>query len=424
MIKLDFVKNKTYYVVGLGLSNRAVIKSLEKSGAEIFVWDDNEDNLKGYKEDMIRNPEKVAWSRVKAVVAAPSMPPHHPIVELAGAKNVPVIVDIELFAQSAPKTKIVGVTGTNGKSTTTALIHHILNADDKAQKGGNIGTPVLSLNKSAHYTVLELSSYQLERSPSLACDVAVLLNITPDHMEWHGDIDHYVASKAKIFNNATHKLIFTGDEYCRAIAKKNDSITVLDFDDLPFDPQEFPKLKGQHNLQNMLAAYHACIALGVKHDVIIDRMKSFEGLPHRQFVTRVINGVPYVNDSKATNADASKFALRAYKNIFWIAGGRPKEGGLEGIGEDLMHVKKAYLFGEARELFEQYLKGCGIDTVSAERLDDLIGLAHQDAQEARGTPAGTPCVMFSPACASFDQYQNFEERGDHFCDLVSGLGDV
>lgn len=424
MIKLDFAKNKTYYLLGMGKSNHAAFKALGKAGADVRVWDDNADNLKGY-EDYVCAPDKAPWSKIKAVVTAPGIKPSHPFLVTAVEKNIPVICDVDLYAQSKPSCKIVGVTGTNGKSTTTALIHHILDYDGQSQVGGNIGDPVLGLKSRVDFTVLELSSYQLERSPNLSCDVAILLNITPDHLDWHGDMDSYVGAKNKIFDRAATKIIGVDDDYGKSLCSRHrDAVPLTIYaDDLPFDPAQFPRLKGVHNLQNILAAYAACAALDVDHDVIIERIRSFEGLPHRQYLARVINGVPYINDSKATNAEATKQALRAYKNIFWIAGGLPKDGGLKGLEQDLSTVTKAYLFGHARDGFSEFLTARGIACDLRETVQEVLTLAHHDAQEARGTPNGNPCVLFSPACASFDQFKNFEERGDHFCDLVNGLSD-
>lgn len=430
MISLPFAENKTYYVVGLGRSGQAAVQSLQKSGAEVFVWDDNEKSIASYDDNMVRTPEKAPWSRIKAVVMAPGIPPSHEIVALAREKNVPVICDIDLYAQSDPAAKIIGVTGTNGKSTTTALLHHILNYNGKAQMGGNIGTSVMTLKNRADYTVLELSSYQLERAPNLACDVAILLNITPDHAEWHGTQENYAAAKASLFNKARVKgtaIITTQDADSKAIFEKvSDDAQwyVVDpeaTEEKPFNQSDFPRLKGRHNGQNMLAAYYACRALGIDHDIIIERMKSFEGLAHRQFLVRVINGVPYINDSKATNADATKMALRSFRNIVWIAGGQPKEGGISSLDGELTEIKQAYLIGEAQEDFARWLAVRGIAVDLCDTLDVAVRRAHEYAQSQRGGPTGAPSVLFSPACASFDQYKNFEERGDHFVHLVNAL---
>jgi UDP-N-acetylmuramoylalanine--D-glutamate ligase len=238
-------------------------------------------------------------------------------------------------------------------------------------------------------------------------------------------MDHYIAAKSKILDGTSHGIISIDDEISKNIANAHHDATRLSvYDELPFNQSHFPRMKGAHNLQNLLAAYHACIALGIDRDIIIERMKSFDGLPHRQYLVRVINGVPYVNDSKATNAEALKQALRAYRNIILIAGGVPKDGCLDGIDNDLGEVKKAYLFGAARNNFAEFLTTRGIDVEMGEALDDVLPNAHEYAQELRGEPSGAPTVLFSPACASFDQYDNFEQRGEHFCDLVNGLDDA
>jgi UDP-N-acetylmuramoylalanine--D-glutamate ligase len=425
MITLDFVKNKTYYVVGLGQSNTSAIKALKKSGADVRVWDDNADNLKGYDDNTIRPPEKAPWSKIKAVVTAPGIPPSHESIQTANEKSVPVICDIDLYAQSNPKSKIIGITGTNGKSTVTALTHHILNGDGKAQMGGNIGVPVMDLKTRMDYTVLELSSYQLDRAPNLACDVACLLNITPDHLNWHGDMDHYVSVKAKIFDGADTKVISIDDDYSKSIFEGHDHAKPLSIyaEDLPFGKHDFPKMKGPHNFQNCLAAYSICRALDIDHDVIMDRMKSFEGLNHRQFLVKTINGIPYINDSKATNVEATKMALQSYNNIIWIAGGQAKDGGLDGIDDMLSSFQKAYLYGACADEFAAFLSVRGVEVQTCLTMDEAVAMAHKHAQDLRGEPSGSPTVLLSPAAASFDQFDNFEQRGDHFADLVMGLGD-
>lgn len=424
MINLSFAENKTYYLVGMGKSNHGAYKALKKAGADLRIWDDNSDNLSPYDAALIRSPEKAPWSKIKAVVIAPGIPPTHEVVTIANDKNIPIICDVDLYAQSQPQSKVIGITGTNGKSTVTALLCHVLNFDEKAQMGGNIGTAVLELKSRMDYTVLELSSYQLDRSPHLMCDIAILLNITPDHLEWHGDMDHYIASKAKIFNNAKTKIISVNDEYCTDIYNSyKDHAIALDVfaEELPIQAQDFPRLKGIHNLQNILAVYDACRALNIDHDIIVQRIKSFDGLAHRQQIVRLINGVPYINDSKATNASSTKMALLAYPNILWIAGGLEKDNGLEGVEETLQHVTKAFLFGHAQNEFAKFLSARGTDVETYDTLDCALNAAHSLAQDMRGDPQGAPCVLFSPACSSFDQYKNFEDRGNHFVQLTEAL---
>lgn len=423
MIKLDFAKNKTYYVVGLGKSNRTAVKALQKSGADVRIWDDNNDNLAPFDTALICPPDKAPWSKIKAVIMTPGISPNHDIASMAREKNIDVICDIDLFAQTNPSSKIIGITGTNGKSTVTALINHILGTVALSQMGGNIGTPVLDLKSRVDYTILELSSYQLEYSPNLKCDIAVLLNITSDHLQWHETMDNYVAAKSKIFNRADIKIISIDDDHSKSIFDgHSDAIPLTIFNDtLPIQQNQFPRLKGDHNLQNMLAAYKACELLGISHDSIIDAIKTFEGLQHRQYLARVINGIPYINDSKATNAEATKMALKPYRNIIWIVGGRQKEGGISPLGDELKNVETAYLFGEAAQEFSKSLKSRGVETEIFETLDEALNAAHIQAQGMRGEPTGAPTVLFSPACASFDQYPNFEARGDHFVKLVENL---
>lgn len=425
MINLPFAQNKTYFILGLGMSNRAVIKALQKAGATVLLWDDNVDTRGEFDENLLCHPEKLNWDEISTVVSAPGIPPSHACIKMADSHAIPVICDIDLFAQSDPKSKIIGVTGTNGKSTVTALIHHILNGNGKAQVGGNIGTPVLALKSKMDYTVLELSSYQLDRSPHLKCDVSVLVNITKDHLDWHETMDNYVAAKEKIFRDASHKIIGVDDEYCKSIFERQEgatAITVFD-EDLPFKPTDMPRMKGQHNLQNMLVAYAACRVLEIDHEVIIERMKSFEGLAHRQYLARVINGVPYINDSKATNAEAARAALRSFRNILWLAGGVPKAGGLEALQDDLNHVHTAYLYGEAAQDFAKFLSLRGVPVEVCSTMEEALMLAHKAAQDLRGEPTGSPTVLLSPACASFDQFDNFESRGEQFVQKVMDLGD-
>jgi len=430
MIKLDFTKNKTYYVVGLGKSNQTVIKALQKAGADIRLWDDNAAAMAPYDDSLIRSIDKAPWSKIKAVIVAPGIAPSHDIVQTAKDKGVPVICDVDLLFQAAPQTKMIGITGTNGKSTVTALIHHILNAEGKAQMGGNIGEPALTLKSRMAYTILELSSYQLEYTPNLALEIGILLNISADHLQWHETMDNYAAAKAKILNNAQTKIISIDDSYSKAIydqqgQDESDKVIALSIydDDLPLSINNFPRLKGDHNKQNILAAYQACRVLGLDHDVIIERIQSFEGLNHRQFHVRTINGIPYINDSKATNAEATKYALKAYRNIIWIAGGRAKDGGLEDVDGHLSTVQKAILYGEAANDFAKFLSVRGIAVETCTTMDQAVAIAHKNAQDLRGEPTGSPTLLLSPAAASFDQFDNFEQRGDHFAALVRDLDD-
>ena len=344
----------------------------------------------------------------------------------------------------------IGVTGTNGKSTTTSLIGHILEtAGRDIEVGGNLGIPVLELNglDSTGNYVLEMSSYQLEITVSITFDVAVLLNISPDHLERHGGLDGYIKAKRLIFHRQTKPrtaVIGTDDETCRAIfeeLRQADEQVVIPIsgnarvhggvfqhngiliDDLEgqeapvLDLGEVPSLPGPHNAQNAAAAYAVCKTLGVQPPVIAACISSFPGLAHRQELIAVIDGVTYVNDSKATNGDAAKRALACYRPIYWIAGGRAKAGGLNGVGPLLDRVAHAFLIGEAEADFATALEG----EVPVTRCGDLAR-ALEDARAAAladGAPGAV--VLLSPAAASFDQFANFEARGAAFRALVEAL---
>jgi UDP-N-acetylmuramoylalanine--D-glutamate ligase len=362
-----------------------------------------------------------------------------------------VIGDGELLYRAQPDATYVGITGTNGKSTTTALIGHILRTAGRAcDVGGNLGTPMLALrplDKDGAY-VLELSSYQLELNPSMVLEVAVLLNISPDHLDRHGGMDGYVAAKRLIFRGQgpdRTAVIGVDDDYTRdihagfesghgprtiAVSGRSpvaggvyaegrtlydrmtggDPLAVFDLDDAR-------ALPGEHNAQNAAAAYATARSVGVDRRTACDALRSFPGLAHRQEVIRVVRGVAYVNDSKATNPDAAARALACYRDIYWIAGGRPKAGGLEALEPFLDRVRHAFLIGEAMDPFARALDG----KVAVSRrgaLDAAVNAAREMA-ERDGRPGAV--VLLSPACASFDQFRNFEARGDAFRSLVGGL---
>ena len=352
--------------------------------------------------------------------------------------------------EACPKAIYVGITGTNGKSTTTALIGHILaSAGRKVQVGGNLGTPVLSfepLGDDGIY-VLELSSYQLELIRHNPLRVAVLLNITPDHIDRHGDMKGYIAAKARIFETDVPQtlVIGTDEPETRALAeqarkKKNlrveeisvkhavaHGVMIAGQQMFNYTGEEeggvianlgaFPALPGKHNGQNACAAFAACRALGVPAKQIVEGLKSFPGLAHRQQLVGEIDGVRFVNDSKATNADAAGKALACYDNIYWIIGGRPKEGGLNGLEEFTSRIRHAFLIGEATDEFAKWCEGKTPYT-SCNTLGVAVEKAALTAWKDKKSGA---VVLLSPACASWDQFKNFEERGQVFSDLVGKL---
>ncbi len=454
MIDLSFFAGLPVAVLGLGKSGLAAARALHASGAEVWAWDDSEDQRAKAREAEIPlvDLNQVNWQEITSLILSPgiphSFPQPHPIVAAAKRHNVEIIGDIELLARAQRDAQYLGITGTNGKSTTTALIGHILKLSARrTEVGGNLGTPVLTLEplENDGYYVLEMSSYQLELTLSITFDVAVLLNITPDHLDRHGGFEGYVKAKRQIFHRQTKPrtaVIGVDDETCRGIhaeLKAADDQTVVaisgeravpggiyvengvliddsDGKRIPcIDLKEVASLPGSHNGQNAAAAYAACKAVGVDPAVICACLRSFPGLAHRQQIVAVIDGVPYINDSKATNADAAAKALVCYDRILWIAGGRAKEGGLEGLEPYFGHIAHAFLIGEAAEDFARVLEG----TVPVS-LSGTIAQAVTAARDAASRLPGS-VVLLSPACASFDQFPNFEKRGEAFVAAVEAL---
>ena len=454
MIDLSFFAGLPVAVLGLGKSGLAAARALHASGAEVWAWDDNEDQRAKAREAEVPlvDLNQVNWQEVTSLILSPgipqSFPQPHPIVAAAKQYNVEIIGDIELLARAQRNAQYLGITGTNGKSTTTALIGHIMKLSARRTEiGGNLGTPVLTLEplENDGCYVLEMSSYQLELTLSITFDVAVLLNITPDHLDRHGGFEGYVKAKRLIFHRQTKPrtaVIGVDDTTCRGIhadLKAADEQIVIAIsgeravpggiyvengvlvDDsegkrIPcIDLKEVASLPGAHNGQNAAAAYAACKAVGVDPAVICACLRSFPGLAHRQQIVAVIDGVPYINDSKATNADAAAKALVCYDRILWIAGGRAKEGGLEGLEPYFGRVAHAFLIGEAAQDFAKVLEG----TVPV----SLSGTIAQAVTAARDAASHLPgsVVLLSPACASFDQFPNFEKRGEAFVAAVEAL---
>jgi UDP-N-acetylmuramoylalanine--D-glutamate ligase len=449
MIDLSFLSGSTVAVLGLGKTGVSATQALLRGGAHVWAWDDNEARRAEHPELPIADLADCDWTQVTALVLSPgiphSFPKPHPLVIAARNAHVPVYGDVELLMQAQPAARFVGITGTNGKSTTTALIGHILNhAGLKPEIGGNLGTPVLtlgSLGRDGIY-VLELSSYQLELTPSLNCDVAVLLNITPDHLDRHGSMAGYVAAKRMVFRavgKTQSAVIAVDDELCRQIASdigargKHRVIPVsahratigiwCDRGQLHdsegrvvLDLAKAPALPGEHNAQNAAAAFAAASALGVPAATIVEAIMTFPGLEHRQERVATVDGIRFINDSKATNADSASKALVCYDHIYWIAGGVSKAGGIASLDSYYTRIKHAFLIGEAADLFGRTLGPVPHSLVGT--LDKAVEQAF--AMAKRDGHAGA-VVLLSPACASFDQYSGFEARGTHFRALVSKL---
>lgn len=456
MVRLDFAKDRTYAVMGLGKSGAAAARALAMAGAKVLAWDDTEagrSHVTGMAGVELVDLAARGLGEVDALILSPGIPhtypAPHPVAADAKARDLSIVGDVELLLRALPDRRVVAITGTNGKSTTTALIAHILTqAGLTIEVGGNLGRPALEFGDPGRdgVLVLELSSYQLEITPSLAPTVAVWLNITPDHIERHGNLVGYIAAKRRIFAHqlpGSMAVVGVDDEPSHEMAEKlrRDGYRLIEIsgqeqvvggiyadhgvliDARTGQPRRMlelaraPALPGVHNAQNAAAAAAACLALGINRELIAAALLSFPGLGHRQERVAVSGAVTYVNDSKATNADAAARALACYDTIYWIAGGRAKEGGVEPLAPLFNRVKRAYLIGESAGTFVRQI-GDGCPTVLCRTLDSAVRQAHADAQ-ADGLRGAT--VLLSPAAASFDQFANFEVRGQQFSDLVHDL---
>ena len=446
MITSPAWRGERFAVLGLARSGRATITALVNSGARVTAWDSNEEQVValktvfGAQDDPpgsfitvigggtldFADPLEIDLSGFAGVVASPGVPLNrHPIAAKARETGVPVIGDIELFAQAReymPSHRVVGITGTNGKSTTTALIHHIIeSAGIPARLGGNIGLAILGeepLPVGGVY-VLELSSYQIDLTTSLDCDVAVLLNITPDHLDRYDGFEAYAASKGRLFDMQSRDhdaVIGIGDAasalLARGLSARGEHLHKI-APGVCMDQSRWPSLQGPHNAQNALAAIAACQALGVPEAAIDAGLASFRGLPHRMERVGTVNGAAYINDSKATNPEATAPALAAFDDVHWIVGGQAKTDNLDACAPYFDHVRMVYTIGEAGPAFFALLHD-KLVTGAYGTLANAVEAAHANAE-----PGET--VLLSPACASFDQFKSYEDRGDTFRRLVGAL---
>ena len=434
----DFVKTlsgKPVLVFGLGRSGLSVLNTLEAAGATVVAGDDNEDNLKTLKAKTIDEADD-DLADYAFLVLSPGIPFTHPephdIVKKAQEAGIEIICDIELYSRIYPYAKTIGITGTNGKSTTAALINHVLTeCGTDTRLGGNIGTAIFDLDPPAENTwvVLEISSFQIDLCPTFRPDISVILNVTPDHIDRHGTIEHYASVKERLtepnesseYNTA---VICTQDDFTKAMfTRSNKRKTIEAASDVVADLPETQTLTGPHNRQNMACAYEVAKTIGLEDDKIKIAIQSFPGLNHRQFPVRVINGVSYINDSKATNAASTAVALAAHDHIYWIVGGRKKQTGLDGLEEYFPAISHAFLIGETTDDFAEWFDKYGMAYTKSRTLEHAVESAHKMAQKNRGQPGGDGAVILSPACASFDQFASFEERGDYFAKLVEGLNE-
>jgi len=459
MIPASTFRGRRVALFGLGGSGLATAKSLAAGGAEVSAWDDNPAQVEAARAAGIpvADLRGLDWASQHTLVLAPGVPLTHPkphwTVELANRHGIEIIGDVEIFARErrahAPGSPFIAITGTNGKSTTTALIAHLIaHSGRDVQLGGNIGTAVLTLSPAApeRIHVVECSSYQIDLAPSLDPSAGLLLNLTPDHLDRHGSMQHYADVKARLVAQSDVAIVGVDDDWCRGIADRleNDGRTVTRISkDHPLTDGLFAHgtlirqakngqvhdlvdlggiatLRGAHNAQNAAAAIAACQTVGLSDDEIRAGLAAFPGLKHRMQPVGRRGRVVFVNDSKATNAEAAAPALQSFEHIYWIAGGLPKEGGIAALEPFFPRIAKAYLIGEAAAGFAATIGNQAPFEIS-DTLDNAVAAAARDA--ARDT-AEMPAVLLSPACASFDQYRNFEIRGDAFVNLVSGLDDI
>lgn len=424
---------KKCLIVGRGKTGLSVQRYCEKKGILYQFW-----------EDAIHTPDQidaVLDDGIDSLVVSPSFQKNHPLYLVAQKKEIPVYTDIDLFFMENPYKKVIGITGTNGKSTTTALLHDVLlYCGLKSSKGGNIGIPVLDLPNDSDFYVFELSSYQLELSKSSPLYAGVFLNLTPDHLDWHHSIEAYLNAKKKIFKDCQNSVICIDDVYTNRVynelINKNQAVQCcstaqkadywMDGDYLKNNQtvicrQDDFFLKGKHNMQNILAVIAVTDLLGIAKEKAIEAIKNFKGLEHRQEFVDSINGVDFLNDSKATNAESTRHALKAYEqdDVYWIVGGQKKEEGITPLTPFFDGLKGIYLMGQSQEEFSLLLDQLRIGCKKVNTLENAVRAAFDDAFQSKSLKRKV--ILLSPACASFDQFKNFEDRGDQFKRHVSEL---
>lgn len=457
MVALHAYKGRTVGVFGLGKAGRAAIEAMLQGGARVYAWDDSENSRKQLLQEIaatrsnalqIEHHANWPWAQMVCMVLSPgvplSHPKPHPVVDMAVRERVKIMGEVDLLHEACPEARFVGITGTNGKSTTTALLGFIFQqCGVQAQVGANLGVPALALRaagKEGIY-VLEMSSYQLDLVKTVVFEASVLLNLTPDHLERHGGMEGYVAAKRRIFDRQQDNapsFIGLDDGYCRDIyismsrehrsniipvtvtqPQAMDGIRVdakgvlhdkTTAQPVAFDLSVLEFLKGSHNWQNIAAAYGVARHFGLAPQQIMEKIALFPGLPHRLEKVAQMGHVAFINDSKATNADATARALEPFDNIYWIAGGRPKAGGIAPLTPYFGKIRHAFLIGEAQEQFAGTLEG----KVTYSLCNDLATATQNAARFALRDAGGPVVVLLSPACASFDQWPSFEARGDAF----------
>ncbi|WP_336279515.1 UDP-N-acetylmuramoyl-L-alanine--D-glutamate ligase [Bartonella sp. CB175] len=460
MISVECYKGQKVALFGLGRSGLAAAQALISGGAEVVAWDDNPVGLEAACREGIptKDLQYENWSEFGALILTPGVPLTYPnphwVVDKARQAGVEIIGDIELFVRARNhflKTHgfcdrdvpFIAITGTNGKSTTTALLAHLLEQMGySVQMGGNIGTAILTLKpfvKERIY-VIECSSFQIDLTPSIQPTIGLLLNLTPDHIDRHGSFAHYVQAKRRLISRALHAFISVDDAVCQALYQelineghKIEAISKERFLENGFyanetklfsvyhgrrhmlvDLANMTALRGSHNAQNTLMVLATLQALKITDSYIEKYLASYKGLPHRMQQVCKIGSVLFINDSKATNADASAPALSTFNDIFWIVGGQAKEGGINALKRFFYKIRKAYLIGTSAEEFSGVIGSSFPFSMSL----TLKNAVHEAASDAVRCEAKEAVILFSPACASYDQFKNYEERGDAFISFV------
>ena len=402
---------KTMAVLGLGISGQATVSFLQARGHKVIAWDDDVQAREKMSADVVAPLDEETLSGCACLVASPGIPDENAILTRARECDVEILCDIELWHRFYPAAKTIGITGTNGKSTLTSMVAHILqSAGRDVRIGGNIGTPVFMLPppQDDTWTVLELSSFQIERCPTFRPSIAALLNITPDHLDRHKTMERYAAIKATLFEGQGTAVIAAEDIWTQQIAQMVQVSA----------QRTLQRIHGSANAQqqNQMMAVAIAAQAGVTGDAAQRALQSFTSLPHRQEYVATHQGITFINDSKATNAQATRAALQTFSNVIWIVGGAPKDGGLDDLAGDLKHVRAACVIGARTAPFMDWLVKHNVPVIDC----GTIGRAVQSAyRQAKKVNAKT--ILLSPACASYDQYLNFMQRGDDFKSQIKAL---
>ena len=446
-MNLSKQKNKRIGIFGLGITGISVYKELVNVAKDVICYDDSKVNKEAFSVEFgnqnLFSLEAKEWTELDKIVISPGVPHSHRIFEIASNNKIAITSDIELFMEENPDSEFIFITGTNGKSTVTALTGHILTqAGLDYSIGGNIGTPVMSLPSDRKGYIFELSSFQIELLNKIDPKISVITNVTPDHLDRHETIEAYTKIKEKILTTGALKIIGVNSVISRDIYNKFKKIYsskvipisnkehikdgifcgVLGLEDNFFDQKnyrlpELPQLQGEHNKENIAIAYTICRALSIPSSLIIEALKTFKGLDHRMQYVGHYKNINFYNDSKATNISSALASLSAFDNIIWFAGGKFKENSFSDLESILHNVKKAYFFGESKNLFANYLDSNSERKTEYEVCEDLEEAFSKAIEYSTTIKNHKLTFLLAPSCASYDQFKNFEERGNLFVKL-------